>query len=70
MKRVKYCETIFDLEREEGNIILANSCININVPGRTDEEKKIKKAETNNDSYFITKMNAMLHRSEMPTRNH
>ena len=40
------CETIFDLEREEGNIILANPCININVPGRTDEEKKIKKAET------------------------
>ena len=40
------CETMFDLEREEGNIILANLCININVPGRTDGEKKIKKAET------------------------
>jgi len=40
------CETIFDLEREEGNVILANPCININVPGRTDEEKKVKKAET------------------------
>jgi len=39
------CETMFDLEREEGNIILAHSCININVPGRTDEEKKIRKAE-------------------------
>ncbi len=38
-------ETIFDLEREEGNIILANPCINVNVPGRTYEEKKIKKAE-------------------------
>lgn len=37
------CETIFELEREEGNIILANECINVNVPGRTEEEKRLRK---------------------------
>lgn len=64
------CETIFELEREEGNIILANECINVNVPGRTEEEKKVKKASTDKTYKEGPKREEILEKKREYHKNH